>query len=274
MSADATFDLDGLKLSRDTLIRADGGRQQIVRAGESGPLIVLLHGYADSWRSFEGMLAPLARQFRLVLPDQRGHGDSDPAASYTIADFVGDAVTVIETLGEAPVALLGHSLGGIVAQRIAAARPELVDRIILIGTAPTAWGHADIRAFAEQLDGYQAQVPAEVIAEFQTGTAYTPLPAPRLATILAESAKLSLGAWQGTAHALADDPGPVPERIEQRSLVFWGERDNIFDAASQEALDRVLARATHVHIPDVGHAPNWEVPAFVAEKVGAFLTAP
>ena len=105
----------------------------------------------------------------------------------------------------------------------------------------------------------------------QTGTAFTPLPAPRLATILAESAKLSLGAWQGTAHALIDDPGPVPGRIEQRSLVFWGERDNIFDATSQDALAEVLARATYVHIPDVGHAPNWEVPEFVASRIATFL---
>ncbi len=274
MSTDTTVDLDDLKLSRETLIRKDGGRQNIVRTGQSGPTIVLLHGYADSWRSFEGMLAPLAPHFRLVLPDQRGHGHSDPAASYTVGDFVADAIAVIEATSEGPVALLGHSLGGIVAQRIAAARPDLVDRLILIGTAPTAAGHADIQAFAEQLDGYVAEVPAEVIAEFQTGTAFTPLPAPRLATILEESAKLSLGAWQGTAHALADDPGPVPERIEQRSLVFWGERDNIFDAASQGALADLLARATYVHFRDVGHAPNWEVPGLVAERIAAFLSQP
>ena len=271
MSTNPTVDLDRLKLTQETLIRADGGRQQIVRTGQSGPVIVMLHGYADSWRSFEGMLAPLSQGFRLILPDQRGHGDSDPAESYTIADFVADAIAVIETFGEAPVALLGHSLGGIVAQRIAAERPDLVDRVILIGTAPTAAGHGEITAFADQLDAYESEVSADVIAEFQTGTAFTPLPAPRLATILDESAKLSLGAWQGTARALVDDPGPVPARVDQRSLVFWGEQDNIFDAASQDVLAGVLTRATYVHFPDVGHAPNWEVPEFVASRIATFL---
>ncbi len=274
MSTDRTIDLDGLKLSQKTLIRVDGGRQRVVRTGDTGPTVVLLHGYADSWRSFEGMVAPLSAEFRLILPDQRGHGDSDPGESYSVGDFVADAVLVIEALAAAQVALLGHSLGGIVAQRIAAARPDLVSHVILIGTAPSAAGHADIQSLADQLDGYKTEVPAEVIAEFQTGTAFTPLPAPRLATILEESAKLSLGAWQGTAHALVDDPGPVPNRIEQPTLVFWGERDNIFDAGSQEALAQVLVNATHVHIPDVGHAPNWEVPAAVATEIATFLRAP
>lgn len=271
MSFDIVPPLTGLALTQQTLTRRDGGRQHVVTIGAGERTIVLLHGYADSWRSFDGMLAPLARHFRLVLPDQRGHGDSDPAAGYTVADFTTDAIDLIEEIGEPPVILLGHSLGGIVAQRIAAARPDLVERLILIGTAPTAAGHADLQALAEQLDGYRDAVPAEIIAEFQTGTAFTPLPPPRLATILAESGKLSLGAWQGTAHGLADDPGPLPARLEQPALVFWGERDSLFDAASQAQLARTLARATHVAIPDVGHAPNWEVPGQLAERIIAFL---
>src|SRR5258707_13607451 len=111
-----------------------------VAAGDpSKPCLVLLHGYTDSWRSFDPILPFLQEHFHLIALDQRGHGDTgDDFLSFDIDDFVIDAIAFVAQLTHLPVNLLGHSLGSLVAQRVAAAQPELIDRLILIGASDTA----------------------------------------------------------------------------------------------------------------------------------------
>ena len=75
---------------------------------------------------------------------RRWHGDSDAAASYEISGFTQDAIEFIEQLHLGPMHLVGHSLGGIVAQRVARARPDLVLSLALIATARSNSGRADL----------------------------------------------------------------------------------------------------------------------------------
>ena len=91
-----------------------GRRHHYVSVGASGPRVVLLHGFTDSWRSFELLFPALGAKFQLFALDQRGHGGSATADSYAIPDFAADAIAFIESLGGAPVHLVGHSLGTIV----------------------------------------------------------------------------------------------------------------------------------------------------------------
>jgi non-heme chloroperoxidase len=250
-----------------------GRAVHLAKAGKTGtPPVLLLHGYADSWRSFEPLFPLLDMHFELFAPDQRGHGESDAAEEYDIAEFTRDAAGLITSLDIGPVHVIGHSLGAIVAQRLAVEHPTLIRRLVLIGGAPTAASHPGLRELQAELQGAGDPIPADMIEAFQTSTVVQPLDLERLGQILSESAKLGRAAWLGTVAGLLDESPEAGNRtITVHALALWGKEDPIFDDASQLALARIIPNLTVRRYPGVGHAPNWEVPNHVAHDILMFL---
>jgi len=113
----------------------DGRRIAYRDSGGDGPVLLVLHGHFGHGAVFEPLADSLVPDWRVVAPDQRGHGHSDPAPDYDRAGYVADAAHVIEALGLAPAVVLGHSLGGVNAYQLAARRPELV-RAVIVEDAP------------------------------------------------------------------------------------------------------------------------------------------
>jgi pimeloyl-ACP methyl ester carboxylesterase len=92
----------------------------------------LLHGVTDSGPCWGRTADALARSHDVILLDQRGHGLSDaPAEGYRLIDLAGDAAGIIRGLDVAPAAVVGHSLGAMVALTLAAGYPHLVSRLVL-----------------------------------------------------------------------------------------------------------------------------------------------
>jgi pimeloyl-ACP methyl ester carboxylesterase len=249
-----------------------GRRHHYVSVGASGPRVVLLHGFTDSWRSFELLFGARSAKFQLFAFDQRGHGDSEAADSYAIPDFVADAIAFIESLGGEPVHLVGHSLGTIVAQRVAQVRPDLLASLILISAASTTGGHSGLKEMRGDLAAFSGRVPRDYATGFQASTAHQPLAAAQLAIFVGESMKLGLDAWRRTVDGLLADTAPATP-IDVPTLSIWGVRDGVFDAASQEALARKIPKLVAAHYEDVGHAPHWETPERVAKDIENFIIA-
>ncbi len=109
------------------LVTSNGIRLRTAEAG-AGPLVLLLHGFPESWYSWRHQIPALAAAgFRVVAPDQRGYGGSDtPAAieSYDILHLVDDAVGILDALGEERAVVIGHDWGASVAWHCALLRPE------------------------------------------------------------------------------------------------------------------------------------------------------
>jgi non-heme chloroperoxidase len=252
-------------------IRLAGGRaHHYVGVGSRGPRVVLLHGFTDSWRSFELLFEALGAKFQLFALDQRAHGDSEAAHSYTIPDFTADAIAFIEHLGGAPLHLVGHSLGTIVAQRVAEQRPALLASLTLISAATSTRGHAGLQEMRGDLAAFADHVPRDYATGFQASTVHQPLAPAQLAVFVDESTKLPLAAWRGTVDGLlADAASPTP--IEIPTLSVWGVCDGVFDAQAQQALALKIPNLVAVHYEDVGHAPHWEAPARVAKDIENFI---
>ena len=110
-------------------IEVNGIRMHLAEQG-AGPLVVLLHGFPESWYSWRHQLAALAAAgFRAVAPDQRGYGRTDrPDAieRYTILHLVGDVIALIGALGEERAIVVGHDWGAPVAWHTALLRPDRV----------------------------------------------------------------------------------------------------------------------------------------------------
>ncbi|WP_176591372.1 alpha/beta fold hydrolase [Sphingobium sp. EM0848] len=100
----------------------------------SAPTLILVHGGFDHARSWDWTARALAKDYHVVVPDLRGHGDSAWSAegSYMMANYVYDLAQLVEQLGRDPVILVGHSLGGSIALRYAGLFPEKVARIVAI----------------------------------------------------------------------------------------------------------------------------------------------
>jgi pimeloyl-ACP methyl ester carboxylesterase len=104
------------------------------------PLLLLVHGGRDHCRSWDWAAHELRNDWHVVAPDLRGHGDSDwsPEGSYEGTAFVYDLAQLIHQLGETPVTIVAHSLGGNIALRYTGLYPEKVRRLVAIeGLGPS-----------------------------------------------------------------------------------------------------------------------------------------
>lgn len=118
----------------ERFVETNGVRLHVVEAGpESGPLVVLLHGFPEFWYGWRRQIPALARAgFRVVAPDQRGYGTSDkPAgvAAYAIDALARDAVGLIEACGRERATVVGHDWGAAVAWWVALVQPQRVERL-------------------------------------------------------------------------------------------------------------------------------------------------
>lgn len=245
------------------------------RGPADGYPVLFLHGTSDSWFSFTPMLDELPTQIRAIVPSQRGHGESDrPDCCYLIKDLAADAVALLDALGIARATIVGHSHGSFVAQRVAIEFPERVNRLVLVGSGATPRNPVML-GLNEAVKDLHDPIPVSFVREFQESTLFKAVPPAYLDRVVTESYKLPARVWQDLVAGLVTDiHTSALQRIKAPTFVIWGERDAIFDRASQDALLARLEGARFRVYSDNGHAPHWEDPArFVADLV-PFLELP
>ncbi|GIG62711.1 hypothetical protein Lfu02_70830 [Longispora fulva] len=111
-------------------ITIDGRRLSYLDFGGTGRPLLALHGHLAEGATWADLAAELGDEWRVIAPDQRGHGDSDRSVTYARADYVADALALLDALGIEQAVVLGHSGGGITAYQLAARHPERVIALI------------------------------------------------------------------------------------------------------------------------------------------------
>ena len=239
----------------------------------SGMPVVLLHGFTDSWRSFETTLPHMPAALRAIAVSQRGHGDSErPATGYRARDFAGDLATFMGVFGIERALIVGHSMGTQVAQRFAIDHPGRVLGLVLIG------GYVSMRAnpavhelWTSAVSQLEDPVDPAFVRDFQASTLARPLPPPRMDAVVAESLKVPARVWRtACAGMFEDDPAGELHRIDADTLVLWGDQDTICTRRDQDALMAGIAKARLIVYRDAGHGLHWEEPARVAADIAAF----
>jgi pimeloyl-ACP methyl ester carboxylesterase len=262
-------------IDSDWVTLGNGRRFHFVKTGqETAPALLFLHGYTDSWRSGELLIPGLRGHFQIFALDQRGHGQSDQDFDrFSLDDFTADAADFIRRVIRKPVVLVGHSLGSLVAQRIAAEHHDLVSRLVLISSADTSAGNPALVELRQALAELGESIPRQFAWDFQASTVAKPLAPGQLEIFVGESLRLTPAVWRKTADALLADERIVADRIAAPTLILWGERDGVFDAGAQQRLQSLIKNNRLTAYPDVGHAPNWEIPETVARDLIAFAGA-
>lgn len=120
---------------RSNFVTANGIRIHYLEAGE-GPLVVMLHGFPESWHSWRHQLTALADAgYRAVAPDLRGYGQTErPEAleAFDIFQLTGDVVGLVNALGEQSAVIVGHDWGALITAYAALFRPDLFRAVILL----------------------------------------------------------------------------------------------------------------------------------------------
>ena len=249
---------------------SSGVRLELAERG-SGLPILFLHGFTDSWRSFESVMRRMPEGYRCLALTQRGHGDSSrPQGGYGIDGFAADAAEVIDKLGLQEVAVVGHSMGSLVARGLALFRPDRVSHLVLVGS-----GVRFDRAVAELTAATHDlvdPVPWDFVHEFQRSTIHRPLPAGQLETFVSESMKLPARVWRSALAGIAADFTAIRlGEIRTPTLLVWGEHDAIASAAEQERLLAEIPDCSLLTYEGIGHCPNWEVPDRFVRDLTEFL---
>src|ERR1044072_3842132 len=120
-------------------VEVNGVRLHIAEQGQ-GPLVLLLHGFPESWYSWRHQFGPLAEAgYPVVAPDQRGYARSEQPediASYSLLHLAGDVIGLIHALGEEQAVVVGHDWGAPVAWITAMLRPDVVRAVAGLSVPP------------------------------------------------------------------------------------------------------------------------------------------
>ena len=255
---------------------------EIHGAGE--PLVLISGRGYDLWM-WHKIVPGLAEHFQVIAFDNRGVGETDkPAGPYTAQMLADDTAALLEALGIEQAAIMGHSMGGYVAQALVLSRPEMVSKLILSATNFGGPHHIPVtpEALAVLTDtqsdpierlrrgivistapGYAEEHP-EVIDEWVTYRIEHPIDA------AGYQAQLQIGL------ALMAEPASFEHKLKEvktPTLILFGEHDKVVPPGNAELLHKEIAGSTVKILPNAGHFFPFEVPDDAVQAVVEFLKA-
>ncbi|MGG5823380.1 alpha/beta fold hydrolase [Falsiroseomonas sp. HW251] len=264
-------------------VEVEGTRLHIRDTGpRDEQAVLLLHGFGSSLHTWDEWARILEARFRVIRLDLPGFGltGADPRADYSDTRAVAILAGLLDTLSVPRADVIGSSMGGRLAWRFAAEKPDRVRRLVLM--APDGFASA----------GFDYDRPAGVPLMMRALPWTLPMPLLRggVAPAYADQAALTdavleryrdmmlaPGVRQAildrmATHALAR-PEPFLRRIQAPVLLLWGQQDRMVPAAHAADYERELRDRRTVILPGLGHVPMEEDPARSAAVVTDFLSA-
>lgn len=240
----------------------------------TAPVVILLPGPTDSWRSYRPVLDRWPSSVRAIAVSQRGHGDSDkPLTGYGVEDFASDVPPLLDALGVDRAVLAGHSGSCLVVRRVALAHPDRVAGLVLEASPTTLREHAGLLEFvASVVSGLEDPIEPTFARSFVADTSSEHVTADLVDELATELMKVPARVWKEMfAGLLAYDDLDEIVNISAPVLLVWGDADGLVDRDMQTTLARRIRFAELMVYHGVGHTPRWEDPARFASDVSGFV---
>lgn len=287
---------------------ASGIELDVVDTGpRNGPVLLFLHGFPDSHRTWRHQIAHLSSRYRCIAPDQRGYrGSSKPVGveNYTPDKLIGDVFQLADALGVGPFTIVGHDWGGAIAWGVAI-MGQLNGRVTraVVMNAPhpvifprLLYTNHQQRQASQYFRVFRDPASDELVEQFGLGgvllKAFGEMPenpkmdpAERAALMEdyanRESAIAMLNWYRASPMEVLDMDAPYAlpagyqppalPKLTIPTLVVWAMEDIALPAANLEGLDEVIEDLTLVEVPGCGHFVQWEAPDAVNAALDDFL---
>ena len=249
--------------------------------GHGRPL-VLVQGVGVGRWGWQPVADRLARRFQVITIDNRGIGASDsPPGPLSTRSMAQDVLAVLDHAGIQRASVLGTSLGGMIAQELALAHPERVDRLVLVATLPGGPRSRPMPLGTTYLFAVAPFLTDKARLRQFVNNALGPSTLrrrPEIARRLA-AAKFahpqSEPAWRAqVAAGMLFNPLGRQRHITQPTLVVQGSADQVVDPSNADVLADLLPDARVELFDGAGHLLYWEQPRLFARMVAGFLTEP
>lgn len=246
-----------------------------VEQGERlGAPVVLLHGFAGSWRSFQRLLPHLPPSLHALALTQRGHGETGHTdAGYHTRDFAADLAAFLDALHIQAAVIVGHSMGSAVAQRFAIDYPERTLGLVLVSPRANMEERPGLQELYENtISKLSDPVDPAFVRSFMDGVFVRPLPDAFLETALEDAMKVPAHVWKRAFKtAMEEDLLVDLDTIKAPTLLIWGAEDASVPQADREAIAGAMAGARRIEYQGVGHGPHAEDPERLAGDLIAFV---
>jgi pimeloyl-ACP methyl ester carboxylesterase len=247
---------------------------------ENAPALVCVHGYTSSAHAFNALARHVRDRFHVLAVDVRGHGESawSPTEAYQYSDQVADVSRLVDDLVEGPFALIGTSMGGIIAMAYAAEHPERLRRLVINDIGP------DVEMGSQRITQTVGERPDD-FPTIEAVMAYrrevSPITAGRpqedqRELALGVARQRSDGRWiwkmdpayirQRVERGAPQRPAlwPALERLPCPTLVVWGSDSDVLSEAQARRMVKTLPKGTLAVVAGVGHAPTLVEPVSLA----------
>jgi pimeloyl-ACP methyl ester carboxylesterase len=269
-------------------VDAGGVRIHVAELGPpDGPPLVLQHGYPQHWWCWHKVAPPLARKWRVIMPDLRGHGWSEaPPGGYEKEQLADDVVGVLDALGLERVAYAGHDWGGYVGFLLAMRRPERISELLVL-SVPHPWPSAHDRRNPRRLAAFFYQLPLStpLLGELLVLTGSVPWmirAGAEEGTFSPEDLARYDATWRSRRGArvsvqmyrsfLLRELGPIlagryrDARMEQPARLLIGENDPLGGGADFEVGGSNAPRFVVERVPGAAHFLPEENPGLVVQR--------
>jgi pimeloyl-ACP methyl ester carboxylesterase len=266
-------DREGTMTQRRIRVRSGLEMEYIEQGDRSGVPVVMLHGFTDSWRSFQPVLQHLPPSIRAFSLTQRGHGETErPPSDYHPAFFVTDVIGFMDALEIERAVVVGHCMGGVIAERVAIAYPGRVLALAMLATPASIAANPLMQDFWSQVAQLGDPIDASFAREFQESTLAQPVPQARIDMMVDESLKVPARVWRAVLSGLFQiENAPYRRRLTVPTLLVWGDRDALVPGSDVDAIRGGIPHSELLVYAGGGHALHWETPARVARDLVGFI---
>ncbi|WP_342527842.1 alpha/beta hydrolase [Chryseomicrobium sp. FSL W7-1435] len=239
----------------------------------SGTPVLLLHGLTGNRHMFDEETKVLKKYLRVIVPDLRGHGDSERPSSYTLEDIIEDCYALIEELEIPSLHIIGVSMGSYVAQGLAIRLGDRVNRLVLVATksaGTTSSMQALFDAHEEELQGLShnaklLKASKYMYHDLQAVGQWSKGAAKKAEAMTAEQIEAANSALMGF------DFTNQLSSISAKTLVISGDHDQLNPSEEGRETARLIPHATFAEFNQSGHAPNVEQRLLYLDFVLEFL---
>lgn len=231
----------------------NGQSLHLVEAGPRGtaskldePTVVMVHGGAGQWRNWSRQIDSLARRYRILAPDLRGHGVSPWSGPCRLSDYQQDLQLLLDSRVRGPYVLLAHSFGGCLAADVAARADERLRGLAMLSTSgciPRGLVYRLLELFSGHTDRFSSYSPYALACDSRVAQQL-------LCRILKE-----WNCWS------------LLPMLQQPTLAVAGQLDLLIPPSWVQRMARALPNCHYHVIRACGHVPMWEAP----EQLGALL---